>query len=249
MTSRKTKTVVALILVICMVASIGVTIAFAKENTIEVGGTANEDSVESWKSIEEFQNYGITKGEAECFATFDITGSVKTRPAEIDTMAYVKAPSEGYIVIYGTGNYRAYTNESCTDLAKFYYTKKHDGVNEGAKQVLYNTSNLLYYVDVQKDDVLYFTGSNTWKTNLFVGFVPVSNKMEEPLVKIVGTNVVAGYASPNVIVSVKQGKKMFTGTADKNGFYAIKINKLKKNTKLTMWQDDDKANAIIVKIK
>jgi len=248
MNSRRTKAVTALILVFCMVASLGVTMAFAKDS-IKVGGTANEGTVDIYESVEDFVKNGIEKEQAKAFAVFECASFENSKRPEIETMAYVEAPASGYIVFHPTGNCHAYTNEECTSPAKVYYTKDKDGVKAGNKDKLYNCSNTTYYMDVQKGDKLYFTGSKSWDTNLFVGFIPANEKVAEPLVKIAGTNVIAGYASPNAIVSVKQGKKTFTGTADENGFYAIKINKLKKKAKLTLWQNGDKDNAITVKIK
>lgn len=78
-----------------------------------------------------------------------------------------------------------------------------------------------------------------------------TSKLEAPLVALAKTNVVVGYATPNAKVSVKQGKKTYTATADDTGLYAVITGKLKKGSTIKIWEGTDSTGkaALSVKIK
>ena len=78
-----------------------------------------------------------------------------------------------------------------------------------------------------------------------------TSKLEAPLVALAKTNVVVGYATPNTKVSVKQGKKTYTATADDTGLYAVITGKLRKGSTIKIWEGTDSTGsaALSVKIK
>lgn len=86
-------------------------------------------------------------------------------------------------------------------------------------------------------------------TKDFISGSGSSAKLANPLVAMVGTNVIVGYATPNTKVTAKISKKTYTATSDSTGLYAIKTSTLKKSTKIKLYEEKDSKNAITVKAK
>ena len=161
-------------------------------------------------------------------------------------MVWVQAPENGYFIFYGDGNYGAYTDENCELNAKVTY---QSGRYKGDVRYMDNTSDIIFTYQAQKGQKLYFMGSASWNTAVSIQFVYPNEKLTEPIIKMAGTNVVAGYTTPKTTVVLKQGKKTYSATSDASGLYIIKTKTLKKNSKIKMWKKEDKKNAITVIIK
>lgn len=203
-----------------------------------------EGSVQTLEQAIELFDTHIQYGKNPPFVSFNLLG--KHQEDEIKSMVWVQAPENGYFIFYGDGNYGAYTDENCELNAKVTY---QSGKYKGDVRYMDNTSDIIFTYQAQKGQKLYFMGSASWNTAVSIQFVYPNEKLTEPIIKMAGTNVVAGYTTPKTTVVLKQGKKTYSATSDASGLYIIKTKKLKKNSKIKMWKKEDKKNAITVIIK
>ena len=104
-------------------------------------------------------------------------------------------------------------------------------------------SFLIYYRTNDKDPCTYY------EVMIKTSDIGKAHMIDVPLVKIAGTNVVAGYTTANTLVTVKQGKKTYSATSDETGLYIIKTGKLKKGSTISIYDGKNSKNARKVKIK
>ena len=192
----------------------------------------------------------VSHFESECngnlgtFTQFKLLG--KHIADEIGTMVWVEAPRDGYFMFYGDGCYQAYSDETCSTKAKVVY---ETGKYAGKEDYMANAWGIVCSYKIKKGQKLYFAGGSSWNTGMKIAFAYTDDKLDEPIVKMAGTNVIAGYASAGDKICVKQGKKTFSAVADETGLYIIKVKTMKKGSKVTLWNSTDKDAAITVKIK